>query len=173
MNYHLLCGINKYLHQTSKNTICLDTYNNGFKNTYLYRMPTINIKYDAINEKMLPKKYKYIVKDIKSSEELNKIMNYGIHIVGITFENYDDSIDNLPQSLKSLVIHGNNFNKSLDKLQQSLKSLVIWGDKFNQSLDQLPQSLKSLEICGTIFNQSLDKLPQSLKSLNINFKKII
>ena len=119
MDYHLLSGINKYLHRTSINTICCSNiYNNGFKNTYLYRIPIIKINHNAINEKM-SKKYKYIVNGISSRDELNKIMNYGIHIVGITFENYDDSIDNLPQSLKLLVINGDNFNQSFDKLPQS------------------------------------------------------
>ena len=167
MNYHLLSGINKYLHQTSINVICsLGTYNNGFKNTYLYKIPIIKINHNTINEKT-SKRYKYIVGGINSREELKKIMNYDIHIIGIVLVNYNESINNLPQSLKSLIIWGIIFNQSLDNLPQYLKSLKIYGYTFNQSLDNLPQSLKSLIIEGYTFNQSLDKLPQYLKSLKI------
>ena len=169
MDYHLLSGINKYLNQTSINTLCsLDTYNNGFIYTYLYRMPIINIKYDAINEKMLSKEYKYIVKDISSRDELNKIMNYGIHIISIKFRGHDDEINNLPQSLISSDIYENNFNKAIDKLPQSLKSSKILNPDFNKLLDNLPQSLILLKIWGNTFNQLLNNLPQSLKSLKIN-----
>ena len=107
----------------------------------------------------MSKKYKYVVNSITFREELKKIMNYGIHIVGIVLEDYNDEIDELPQSLKSLTINGNNFNQSFDKLPQSLKLLNIWGDNFNQSLDQLPQSLKILTINGSIL---INKLPYFL-----------
>ena len=135
------------------------------------------MKYNEINENV-SNKYKYIVNGIESREELNKIMNYDIHIVGIVFRNYDGEINNLPQSLKSLVISGDNFNQPLDKLPPHLKILKIsrlldtenylsWST-FNRSIDKLPQTLKSLTINGHSFNQSTDKLPQTLKSLKIS-----
>ena len=108
-------------------------------------MPIINMEYNDTNDNV-SNLYKYKVTNIQSREQLNKIMDYGIHIISIELRDYNDEINKLPHSLKSLIISGHNFNQSLDKLPQSLKILTISGAKFNQSLDNLPQSLKSLTI---------------------------
>ena len=83
MNYHLLFGINKYLCWKSRNKICdLDIFYCNFKETYMYKIPTIRIKSNNVITKM-SNKYKYIVTDINSEQELKRILNYDIYVFGI------------------------------------------------------------------------------------------
>ena len=111
------------------------------------------MKYYEINENM-SNRYKYKVRNISSMEQLNKIMNYGIHIISIKFRGHDDEINNLPQSLISSDIYENNFNKAIDKLPQSLKSSKILNPDFNKLLDNLPQSLILLKNRGSKYKYS-------------------
>ena len=193
MDYHLLGGVNKRLCQTSISVLCsLNKYNNCLKFTYLYKIPIIRIKYDMI-EKM-PKKYKYIIINIRNNEEIDKANNYGINIIGLVIEcynncdvfldklptklkylriigvNFDKSLDNLPKRLKLLTINGCVFDKPLNNLPPLLKVLVIYSNFFDKQMDKLPKRLKSLTVIGDCFNKSVDNLPQTLKTLRINGK---
>ena len=95
MDYHLLCGVNKYLRQTSINIVCsLDKFNNRFKQTYLYRIPIIRIHNRLITD-YTSKKYKYIVTGINNGKELMKVMDYGLYIIGILLDEFSSDIDNL------------------------------------------------------------------------------
>ena len=100
MNYHLLSDVNKYLYQTPINILCsLDIYNNGIKYTYLYRIPIIKIDNQLITEKT-SKKYKYIVTDIKSTEEIDNLIRYDIRVFGIVARGPNINLNNLPKYLK-------------------------------------------------------------------------
>ncbi len=85
--------------------------------------------------------------------------------------NYDDSIDWLPEGITHLYL-GSHFNNSLDNLPSTIKHIIIkkyncaGNTIFNMPLNKLPQGLETLEICyNTKFNKPLNNLPTSLKKL--------
>ena len=170
MNYHLLSGINKYLRVDKINKICsLDKYNNNFRNTYLYEMPIIRVKCSKITE-LLSKKYRYIIFDVGTVDEIYKIISYKIYIIGIFIESFIFdvmSIIGLPQTLKFLAIDSYTFNGLLDNLPRNLKSLEIKKGKYDKPLNNLPDTLEKLIIKSEFFEEPLDNLPKSLKILNI------
>jgi hypothetical protein len=80
-------------------------------------------------------------------------------------------INNLPCSIKSLIISGCNV-QSLDFLPISLERLKIEINSFNPlnfSLDNLPVNLKNLFIRHPGFQGSLENLPDSIENLFIDF----
>ena len=80
-------------------------------------------------------------------------------------------INNLPCSIKSLIISGCNI-QSLDFLPISLELLKIETASFNPfnfSLDNLPVNLKNLFIRTCGFQGSLENLPDSIENLFIDF----
>ena len=187
MNYHTLYQLSKYLKNDKTNKITpLNKYNQGYKNTYLYKPLPLRIHYKNIKQ-YLNRNYKLKVYGINTLEELKEITEYNVDIIGIEFngcfnsevdkyclpstlkiikfgKQFNKPVDNLPQSLESIVF-GSSFNQNVDKLPQNLKSVVFdTYSYFNQNVDKLPQSLEFV-FFGESFNQNVDNLPQKLKSI--------
>jgi hypothetical protein len=82
-------------------------------------------------------------------------------------KNYNQPINNIPKTLKKLVL-GYSYNNSLDILENidNLEILEL-GLKFNQTLNNLPKKLKKLKF-GHKFNQSIDNFPLSIEELEVN-----
>lgn len=76
---------------------------------------------------------------------------------------FNQPLDHLPSSLKSLLILSTEFNKPIDHLPSSLTELCV-GNAFNQNVDHLPSSLCKL-VFGPHFNQPVNLLPFSLTDL--------
>jgi hypothetical protein len=92
---------------------------------------------------------------------------------------FDVPIDFLPNGITHLNI-GESFNQSIDNLPITLKSLIISKFRnvgyvlFNQPLDNLPYGLEYLYIDFTyVFDQSLRNLPPTLKHFEIRNKTFI
>ena len=185
MNYHTLYQISNYLNNNKVDIITsLNKYNQGYKNTYLYKPLHIRVHYKNI-EKYLNRNYKLEVYGINTLEELKEVIEYNVDIVGIEFaRDFDSYVDanNLPKTLK-FIVFGRSFNQSVDNLPQTLISIkfgycfnknvdnlpkklriIKFGVWFNQTVDNLPPTVKFI-IFGRRFNKSVDKLPQSLKSI--------
>ncbi|MFA8298732.1 MAG: COR domain-containing protein [Hyphomicrobiales bacterium] len=73
-------------------------------------------------------------------------------------------LENLPNSLKSLIIWNNQIQK-LENLPNNLKDLIIWSNQI-QKLENLPVSLNKLYINSNKIKK-LENLPNSLKNLTI------
>ena len=84
--------------------------------------------------------------------------------------NFNQKLENLPNSLQSLTFEG-IFNQKLENLPRKLQSLTL-GFNFNQKLENLSKNLKELTL-GYYFNQKLENLPNSLQTLTLghNFKQ--
>lgn len=92
----------------------------------------------------------------------------GVDEIMISFGFFNQPLDNLPKSLKSLTIYSHKFNHSLDNLPENLEYLIMAG-KYNKPLDFLPSNLKELHLLGMYnFNQPLDNLPSNLEKLIIS-----
>ena len=187
MNYHTLYQISNYLNNNKVDIIAsLNKYNQGYKNTYLYKPLPLRVHHKNIKN-YLNRNYKLKVYGINTLEELKQIMNYNVTIIGIEFglafnyqiSKYDlpktlkyidfghffnKNVDNLPEKLR-IIKFGAWFNRSVDKLPPAVK-FIKFGTDFNQSVDKLPPTVKFIKF-GTIFNQSVDNLPQSLKILKL------
>ena len=73
------------------------------------------------------------------------------------------------------LIKSNNFNQSLDNLPNMLFKLIIAGGpqeyedldiiypEFNQPLNDLPDNIREIEICVNHYTQEITKLPQNLE----------
>jgi hypothetical protein len=82
--------------------------------------------------------------------------------------NFDQKVNQLPQSLTHLTIRGYKaFNQEVNQLPLSLTYLEILGYNFNQEVNQLPLSLTKLRIGGKELNQEVNQLPRSLTHLTI------
>ena len=98
----------------------------------------------------------------KNLNELPDLSKY-INLQSLKYNNnYITLLDNLPQTLETLVIMDNKIT-SLDNLPALLQRLQCSNNKIT-SLDNLPQSLKEL-YCNINKINSLDNLPKSLKIL--------
>lgn len=105
---------------------------------------------------------------------VDRINNLSKNIIKVKFNNnsaFDEKINNLPHSIKTLELLGSVFNHPINNLPKSLLTLKF-GNNFNQSLIKLPLSLQKLYL-DNIFNQSLDFLPQGLKIINIKNNNFI
>ena len=88
------------------------------------------------------------------------------HITHLTLGLYNQSLDNLPSTLTTLIFNSHSkFNQRLDHLPKDLKWLVM-PSEYNQPLDYLPNGLLWLEL-GNRFLKALKFLPQSLKVLTM------
>jgi hypothetical protein len=106
--------------------------------------------------------------------------------------NFNQPIDNIPNSIIKKISLGKSFNQPIDNLQisfiqkknkfinksnkhwlinycylpNSLTHLTLEQENFNQTIDNLPRNLTHLELVGT-FNQSIDNLPNSITHLTL------
>jgi len=94
--------------------------------------------------------------------KFNKLTTLSIHS-----DQFNQSLDYLPNTLTSLFIVSSAFNQPINKLPPNLNLLFIVCFSLNQSLDSLPNTLKMLIIRCDKFNQSLDHLPNALNTLCI------
>lgn len=83
-------------------------------------------------------------------------------------DNFDDSVDYLPPSLKVLDLRRARFNQPLDHLTDGLTHLFL-GFEFNKPIDHLPSRLTHLWL-GYKFNQCVDHLPLTLLELKLGCK---
>jgi hypothetical protein len=87
---------------------------------------------------------------------------------------FNKPIDNLPSTLKKLIICANElnyckFNQPLDNLPTGLEYLVLkLIENFNHTLNNLPFNLKELHLVVKSFNQSLNNLPEGLEKLIVS-----
>jgi hypothetical protein len=96
---------------------------------------------------------------------LNKYFNNKTNTLILPF-NFNEKVDNLPQSLTQLILPS-TFNQKVDNLPQSLTHLTF-GVYFNQKVDNLPHNLTHLTF-GSYIDKKINKLPKNLTSLILNF----
>lgn len=84
---------------------------------------------------------------------------------------FNQPIDNLPLSLKSLIL-GRNFNSPINHLPPSLVKLRTSAN-FDHPLSCLPLSLECLSINSKVFNQPMDSLPPKLSELDFRSSVLI
>lgn len=111
---------------------------------------------------------------VKTIDSNNFIQEIPKHIIEIhTVYSYDNLLNNLPDTLKKIIITFNTIinQNLLDNLPYNLESLIIKG-YYNGNLDYLPSNLKILKINLYNFNQALDNLPNTLEELYIEGNQI-
>ena len=81
-------------------------------------------------------------------------------------------IDYLPDSVEELVL-GHDFNLKLNDLPSSIKKLVIKNVDYNHELNCLPNNIVYLEL-PFYYNKEIKKYPKQLKTIkcNKNYKYI-
>ena len=114
--------------------------------------------------------------DIHNFSEDDDILNLMKQYKKVAFgDKFNDNIDYLPEGITHLHL-GRKFDKPLNNLPLSLKCLLIEANKlnwcdFSQSLDFLPSGLEFLSIkLSNKFNYPIDLLPSSLKYLYLGCK---
>jgi len=80
---------------------------------------------------------------------------------------FDQSLHDLPSSLRNLKLMEGGVKQPLDSLPAYLAELDLRGSLFNNSLDRLPHRLISLTL-GRDFHQPLDALPSGLTRLDFS-----
>ena len=165
MNYHTLHELSDYLNNNKVDIIAsLNKYNQGYKNTYLYKPLPLRVHHKNIKN-YLNRNYKLKVYGINTLEESKEVMKYNVTIVSIEFAyNFDSYVDVfcLPKTLK-FIVFGHFFNQYVDNLPQTLIS-IKFGHCFNKNVDNLPKKLRIIKF-GAWFNQTVNNLPQNLQSI--------
>jgi len=81
---------------------------------------------------------------------------------------FNQSIDYLKNTnLKLLEIRSNDFDKSIDELPETLDTLVIMCPNFSKPIHYLPLTLKNFTLHSQIWNHSLDKIFIKHKELQV------
>lgn len=119
----------------------------------------------------LMKKYKKVILGDSFNQMIDFLPEGIIHLqLG---KQFNKPIINLPTTLKILIIAAYeisycNFNQSLDYLPESLESLSIKLNKvFNMPINNLPRGLKNLVFNCKIFYYPINNLPDELETLVI------
>lgn len=119
---------------------------------------------------------------ISSPMSLDDLPNTLTHIT--ISEDFNQPIDNLPNSLRTLWIFSSRFNQPINKLPASLRNLYL--SNCNYLITALPKNLHTLSLggyclpgnfpphlcslnVGNDFNQRVDNLPKTLTSLKFGF----
>lgn len=80
-------------------------------------------------------------------------------------ETNSNILDNLPNSMETLVIYGWKYDaKQIDNLPTSIVNLIINHPYFNQELNNLPNSIEYLRL-NSEYNQKFEKIPNKLKTM--------
>jgi hypothetical protein len=113
-----------------------------------------------------------IMKHIKhiKCDSLPNFSNYNnLASLSIIYDDYfDESLDNLPETLQYLEIESGEFNRPIDYLPKNLKSLKFGCYNFNQPLNNLPPKLEILDLENCeVFSHQLTNLPGTLTLLNL------
>jgi len=104
------------------------------------------------------------------SNELKHFIN--LKSLHINIADFDDNLDNLPDTLLELCIQSSEFNKPLDNLPPNLKEFELYNDMesiYDYSFDYLPITLEKLVLPNN-YKGNLDNLPNNLKSLTIGYE---
>jgi hypothetical protein len=106
----------------------------------------------------------------------------GPSVINISSNSFNQSLTNVPNSVKKLVIgnkygviHG-KFNQPLDYLGSNVEELIIYSKVFNQDLCNLPVNLKKLVIFSPAFQGTFNNLSDSIEEIvlfNFDFKNTI
>lgn len=123
----------------------------------------------------LLKRYKKMYLYDSSKEWFHKMPEYITHLI-LEFGSFKDiNLNKLHNGLTNLVINNiypnydeKGFNQSLDNLPHTLETLVIISQDYNQPINSLPTSLTYLTISSDCFDQPLSNLPPNLYSLSIS-----
>lgn len=116
-------------------------------------------------------------KNFYFNEENNQwIISKGITKIKIK-ENFNNSIDTLPDTIKIIYIHKKNLEHKIKKWPSNLKKLVIsyydnqpyLNKGFEESFDEFPSNLEHLNLY--VYNDKFPTLPSSLKKLEIVYSK--
>lgn len=145
------------MHQTDKYVI-YESNNNKIK---------LDVNSDLIS------KYRIIYFDYEFNQSIDNLQNFNIdeisfgggdHYSLYPKSYFNQSVDNLPITLKKLYFHSiSSFNQPIDNLPEGLTSLYL-GSDFNQSIDDLPNSLEILHISSTSTLNFIN-LPNSVKNI--------
>lgn len=124
-----------------------------------------------INLEMLPSNLEELTIGIEFEiSELNHFTN--LTNLTIDIEDFDELLDNLPNTIKRLWILSSMFNKPLNNLPNGLIELHFNTEcecePYTFDLDNLPQSLERL-ILPANYKGKLDNLPSNLKYLEISY----
>ena len=115
--------------------------------------------------------YKYVLTLYINDTTLPAKLPQSLQKLSLTWDDFDQPLDNLPSTLVYLSITSERFNQPLDNLPSTLVYSSITSERFNQPLDKLPSTLKDLMIDSRVFDQPLDNLPSGLGSLYITVGK--
>ncbi len=157
-----MCNINKFL----RDKVCTD---------YFWRIYIKDFysKYDDINNSKLPKRLRYYVSKIITTNP--KVPSEYKNITSMKLVNFNQKIEKnvLPKLLTTLEF-GDEFNQKIEEgvLPASLTTLTFGWD-FNQEIEKcvLPTSLTTLKF-GLRFDQKIEKcvLPISLMTLKFGLR---
>ncbi len=107
------------------------------------------------------------------NEENNQwIISKGITKIKIK-ENFNNSLDSIPDTIKTIYIHKRNLNHKITRWPTNLKKLVISyydnqpyvNNGFEDSLNEFPSTIEDLTLY--VYNDKFPSLPVSLKKLEI------
>jgi hypothetical protein len=124
-----------------------------------------------INLKMLPDNLESLTLGIEfESEDLHHFKN--LTELTIDIEDFDEPLDNLPNTIKTLYILSGVYTQPLNNLPNGLIELHFNSEydcvPYALDLDNLPQSLEKLILPGK-YKGNLDNLPSNLKYLEISY----
>lgn len=162
-------------------------------------LPPLSLPASLISLRLLQCKYEHsydslpsslkIIEIISTQNETSKFKIFPPSLTTLSLpHNMIQNYDNLPKTLKKLVLSGNQQGPVLDFLPASLIELtlysdfnlpilnypstltkIIFGDKFNQPVDNLPPSLVYVHF-GAEFDQSVDALPPRISFIHFGTK---
>ena len=96
---------------------------------------------------------------------LGNIFNQQIELLNIKYLNISCNtmhlIENLPNSLKELILN-NNFDLPLNDLPNQLKIMKILNNSYNKDLNNLPNSIEIIEL-NQNYNRPFINIPENLK----------
>jgi hypothetical protein len=158
------------------NNIIYNTYFNKFKfavNEYDYVILCDEIENGLENEmlQILMKKYKSLGLYGKAYIYMKSIPKY-ITKLTLDFKKYNTiNFNNLHDGLITLNIsnnNGGNFNNSISNLPNTLRELTIISNTFSQTLDLLPVSLKYFQlVIFSTTNLKFNNLPHNLEHFEL------
>ncbi len=92
--------------------------------------------------------------------------------LNIVCTDFNQTLDNLPVTLKQLSLFSDRFNQPLDNLPNSIITMILHLENFTFTLDKLPEGLINLHVSlGNKNIQYLNNLPTTLEKLVVNYKE--
>ena len=147
---------------------CISTYKNNINSKFVRFDDNFNEPFENYNNYQ-NNEITHIIFGYKFNKSLNYINLFSSNLISITLGIcFNQTIEHLKlcKNLKLLIISG-NFNQNIDNLPNSIEYLEING-YFNKPIEKFPDNLKKLTLDG-VFNQSIDN---SAKCMFIEFIKL-